>query len=143
MVRTLRLACIVASLAFMSPGTAAGASVPLEVDSITITVADMDRSLAFYEDVLTFEKVSDVEVTGEAYEHLMGTFGLRMRIARMRLGDEFIELMQVIAPEGRPIPADSRSNDLWFQHIAIITPDMDRAYAWLRDHEVRHASPSP
>jgi len=61
----------------------------------------------------------------------------------MRLGAEFIELMQVIAPEGRPIPVDSQSNDLWFQHIAIITPDMARAYAWLREHEVRHSSPAP
>ena len=51
--------------------------------------------------------------------------------------------MQVLAPEGRPIPADSRSNDRWFQHIAIITRDMDRAYGWPRRHKVRHASPGP
>ena len=37
------------------------------VDSVTITVSDMDRALDFYEDVLTFEKVSDVEVAGDAY----------------------------------------------------------------------------
>jgi catechol 2,3-dioxygenase-like lactoylglutathione lyase family enzyme len=121
----------------------AGAGVVQTVDSITITVSDMDEALAFYEDVLSFEKISDVEVTGEAYEQLLGTFGLRLRIARMRLGAELIELMQVIAPEGRPIPVDSRSNDLWFQHIAIITPDMARAYAWLRAHKVRHSSPTP
>ena len=73
------------------------------VDSITITVSDMDRALPFYEEVLTFEKVSDVEVAGEPYEHLMGTFGLRMRVARQRLGDEHVELMQQLAPKGRPI----------------------------------------
>jgi hypothetical protein len=50
--------------------------------------------------VLTFEKVSEVEVTGEAYERLTGVFGLRMRVARMRLGDEFIELMEVMTPKG-------------------------------------------
>ena len=33
----------------------------------------------------------------------MGTFGLRMRVVRLRLGDEHVELMQVLAPEGRPI----------------------------------------
>jgi catechol 2,3-dioxygenase-like lactoylglutathione lyase family enzyme len=121
----------------------AGAGAVQEVDSVTITVREMDRALAFYEDVLGFEKVSDVEVAGAAYDQLLASSGLRLRIARMRLGDEFIELMRVIAPEGRPIPADSRSNDLWFQHIAIITPDMARAYAWLRDHEVRHSSPAP
>ncbi|HYZ26303.1 MAG TPA: VOC family protein [Geminicoccaceae bacterium] len=121
----------------------AGAGVVQEVDSVTITVSDMDRALAFYEDVLSFETVSDVEVADEAYDQLLAGSGLRLRIARMRLGAEFIELMQVIAPEGRPIPGDSHSNDLWFQHIAIITPDMARAYAWLREHEVRHSSPAP
>jgi catechol 2,3-dioxygenase-like lactoylglutathione lyase family enzyme len=113
------------------------------IDSVTITVSDMDRALDFYEDVLTFEKISDVEVSGEAYERLMGVFGLRMRIARMRLGDEHIELMEVLTPKGRPIPVDSRSNDRWFQHVAIIVSDMERAFAWLREHDVTYASPAP
>ena len=113
------------------------------VDSIGITVSDMDRSVDFYSTVLTFEKTSDVEVWGDEYEHLQGVFGLRMRVVRMRLGDEFIELTEYLAPKGRPIPVDSRSNDRWFQHIAIIVSDMDRAYAWLRQHKVQHASTGP
>ncbi|MEO8041943.1 MAG: VOC family protein, partial [Acidobacteriota bacterium] len=44
---------------------------------------------------------------------------------------------------GRPIPVDSRSNDRWFQHIAIIVSDMDKAYAQLRAYKVRHASTGP
>ena len=113
------------------------------VDSIAITVSDMDRSVAFYSDVLTFEKVSDVEVWGSDYERLQGVFGLRMRVVRMRLGEEHIELVQYLAPRGRPIPVDSRSNDRWFQHIAIIVSDMERAYARLRQHKVEHASTGP
>jgi catechol 2,3-dioxygenase-like lactoylglutathione lyase family enzyme len=66
-----------------------------------------------------------------------------MRVVRMRLGDEFIELTDYLAPEGRPVPVDSRSNDRWFQHIAIIVSDMDRAYRWLRQHKVQHASSGP
>src|SRR5262249_4276651 len=33
--------------------------------------------------------------------------------------------------------------DLWFQHVAIIVSDMDRAYRALRDHKVQHASSGP
>jgi catechol 2,3-dioxygenase-like lactoylglutathione lyase family enzyme len=113
------------------------------VDAIGITVFDMDRAVDFYSKVLTFEKVSDTEVTGENYEHLQGVFGLRMRVVRMRLGDEFIELTEFLAPKGRPIPVDSRSNDRWFQHIAIIVNDMDKAYSWLRQNKVEHASSGP
>ena len=113
------------------------------VDAIGITVSDMDRAVDFYSNVLTFEKVSDTEVAGENFEHLEGVFGLRMRVVRMKLGDEFIELTEYLAPKGRPIPVDSRSNDRWFQHIAIIVSDMDRAYARLRENKVEHASSGP
>ena len=84
-----------------------------------MTVSDMDRSVEFYS-ALTFQKVKDVEVSGEQYEHLEGVFGARMRIVRMQLGKEFLDLTRYLAPPGRPIPVDSRSNDLWFQHIAIV-----------------------
>jgi catechol 2,3-dioxygenase-like lactoylglutathione lyase family enzyme len=113
------------------------------VDAIGITVSDMDRAVDFYSGVLTFEKVSDTEVTGPDYEHLEGVFGLRIRVVRMRLGEEFIELTEYLAPKGRPIPVDSRSNDRWFQHIAIIVSDMDKAYSWLRQNKAEHASSGP
>jgi catechol 2,3-dioxygenase-like lactoylglutathione lyase family enzyme len=113
------------------------------VDAIGITVSDMDRAVDFYSKVLTFEKVSDTEASGEDYEHLEGVFGLRMRVVRMKLGDEFIELDEYLAPKGQPIPVDSRSNDRWFQHIAIIVSDMDKAYAWLRQNKVEYASTGP
>src|SRR5262252_7036279 len=66
-----------------------------------------------------------------------------MRVVRMQLGLETIELQEYLTPRGRPIPVDSRSHDHWFQHIAIIVSDMDRAYARLRQHRVEYASPAP
>ncbi len=122
---------------------AAEGPVVTAVDVVGMTVADMERSIDFFAKALTFEKVSDVEVAGEDYEHLEGVFGLRMRVVRMRLGQESIELTQYLAPRGRPIPADSRSNDRWFQHVAIIVSDMSRAYEHLRELKVEHASSGP
>ena len=124
-------------------GESESAPVVERVSAVGMTVADMDRSVEFYSKVLSFEKVSDVEVTGADYERLQGVFGLRMRVVQMRLGEELIELTEYLAPKGRPVPVDSRSNDRWFQHIAIITSDMDKAYAWLRDNKVEHASTGP
>jgi catechol 2,3-dioxygenase-like lactoylglutathione lyase family enzyme len=108
-----------------------------------ITVSDMDQSMQFYSHVLKFKKISDVEVKGTEYEHLMGIFGLRTRVVRMRLGNEFFVLTEYLTPKGKPVPVDSRSNDRWFQHIAIIVSDMDKAYEWLRKNNVEHSSPSP
>src|SRR5689334_1127682 len=136
---------ILVSLIFSGSALIAGQHRALvqSVDSIGLTVSDLDRSVEFYSKVLSFEKVTETEVDGSDYEHLQGVFGLRMRTARMRLGDEFIELTEFLAPEGRPAPPDAKANDRWFQHIAIITSDMERAYKCLRENKVVHASSGP
>jgi catechol 2,3-dioxygenase-like lactoylglutathione lyase family enzyme len=115
----------------------------LAVGAVATTVADMERSIRFYTEVLSFEKVSDFSISGEAFEQLLGVSGEKARIVRIRLGDETLELIQFIGTTGRPIPFDSHSNDRWFQHVAIIVSDMDRAYAVLRKNKVEHASSAP
>src|ERR1700748_1772395 len=117
-------------------------STQVAVDGVGVTVSDMDRAVAFYS-ALTFQKVSDGEVLGEEFEHLEGVFGARMRIVRMQLGDEHIDLIQYLTPAGRPIPNDSRSNDLWFQHIAIVVRDMERAFEKLRELKLQFVSTAP
>ena len=128
---------------FLIFSCAASAQLVKSVDAVGMTVTDMDRSVEFFSKVLTFEKVSDIEVAGSEYERLEGVFGARMRIVCMRLGDEIIELTEYLAPKGWPIPVDSRSNDQWFQHIAIVVSDMDQAYRQLRAHKVQHTSTGP
>src|SRR6266699_651380 len=132
---------VIALLALCSVSISAQ-SPKVAVESIGMTVSDMDRSVEFYS-ALTFQKVSDIEVFGEEFEHLEGVFGARMRIVRMRLGHEYVGLTQYLAPPGRPIPADSRSNDLWFQHVAIVVRDMDQAFEKLRALKVQFVSTGP
>lgn len=134
---------IVAACLSFQPISAAQPSLIGQIDAIGMTVSNLDRAVAFYRDVLSFEPVSEVEVAGPPYEHLFGVFGLRLRRVQMRLGDENIELIHYLAPTGRPIPVDSRAHDRWFQHIALIVRDMDQAYHWLRTHQVQQASPGP
>lgn len=113
------------------------------VDAVGFTVSDMDRSVKFYSEVLHFKKLSDVESNGEYWEKLFGVFGLRIRLVRMELGDETIELIDYLTSGGRNIPEDFKSNDLAFQHIAIVVSDMDSAYKILRSFNVTHVSTSP
>ena len=114
-----------------------------DVAGVGMTVGDMDRAVDFYSKVLFFEKVSDVEVAGDAFERLQGIFGARARIVTLRLGDERLELTEYLASRGRPALADARSNDRWFQHVAIVVNDMEQAYLWLRRHGIQNVSPSP
>jgi catechol 2,3-dioxygenase-like lactoylglutathione lyase family enzyme len=113
------------------------------VESVGVTVADMDRAVAFYTGMLPFTKEYEFERSGREWEQLHGVFGARVRVVGLRLGDERLELTEYLAPGGRPMPADSRGNDRWFQHIAIIVRDMGRAYAQLAAHGLVHASTGP
>jgi catechol 2,3-dioxygenase-like lactoylglutathione lyase family enzyme len=113
------------------------------VGCIGLTVSDVDRSTAFYQRVLSFEKASEVEQAGDAVERLEGVFAARTRTVRMKLGAECLDLTEYLAPRGRPAPPDARSNDRWFQHVAIVVSDMDRAYSALRAARVEHASTGP
>jgi catechol 2,3-dioxygenase-like lactoylglutathione lyase family enzyme len=113
------------------------------VAMVGMTVADMDRSVDFYTSVLDFKKVSDDRVGGASYDTLQGLSGTKLRVVRLRLGDEYLQLTQYLSPRGRPAPADARSNDRWFQHVAIIVSNMDSAYARLRRFRVQEVSQGP
>jgi len=113
------------------------------VGPIGLVVEDLDRELNFYTTVLPFEKISDSHAEGPEVEKLYALPGAQTRSATLRLGSETITLTEFVAPKGRAIPADSRSYDRWFQHIAIVVRDMDSAYAVLAKAKVRHVSTSP
>ncbi len=68
---------------------------------------------------------------------------MQLRVVQLQLGDEMIELIEFLTPKGRPIPADSRSHDRWFQHLAIVVNDMSKAYQHLRQHWAPQTSPNP
>src|ERR1700691_6230656 len=83
---------------------------------ISRVVADLGRAEAFYRDALGFRTIAQGRLgDGGAAE------------IAMRLGAEEIALVRFAAP-CRPYPPDSRSDDLWFQHLAIAVNDMDAAY---------------
>ena len=140
------LPAVLVGLLLTSAATASVASaaeLATSVDSIAIPVSDADRASDFYTRVLGFRVVGDREAAGSDYEHFFGVFGTRVRVVRLALGEEQVELLQFLAPRGRSLPEDLRGNDRAFQHVALIVSDMDKAYAWLREHHVEHASTGP
>jgi catechol 2,3-dioxygenase-like lactoylglutathione lyase family enzyme len=114
-----------------------------EVGAVGMTVNDLGSELNFFTNTLPFELVSISEKSGEAEAALLGLRQVHTRVAELRLGNETVTLTEFPGQKGKPIPPDSRSFDRWFQHIAIVVSDMDRAYARLRAHNVKYISTEP
>jgi catechol 2,3-dioxygenase-like lactoylglutathione lyase family enzyme len=145
---TLLLALLAGAGSLAAQGLAAAPAVNATagaraVAMVGFTVADMSRSVEFYTGVLDFVKVSDDRVSGPEYERLSGVPRAPLRVVRLRLGDEYLQLTEYLEAKGRPVPTDSRSNDRWFQHVAIIVSDMDEAYGRLRRAGVQEVSTAP
>ncbi|MFB2970144.1 VOC family protein [Aerosakkonema sp. BLCC-F183] len=114
-----------------------------QIQAVGITVTDVDRISEFYTTALGFEIISDLTVEDKNFAELQEYPLSKIRIATLKLGDEQIRLMQYLDIKVKPIPADSQSNDLWFQHLAIVVSDMDRAYSHLQSFGIEFISTEP
>ena len=100
--------------------------------AVSLSTADVDAAASFYCQRLGFKRLLDQDLVPESTCSLLGLPQAHLRRVVLQLGEERLELVQVLDPgpgqrPGRPIPADSRSCDLWFQHICIVVADLDRA----------------
>ena len=126
--------------------TTAFAQSAVAVEKVSITVSDLDKAISFYTQVLDFTKEEEYILTGKIAQELFGlkTEKAKVRIAKISLGNEIVELMEFSGVDpGRAIPPDSKSNDLWFQHIAIVVNNMDSAYKKIQQAKATHVSTSP
>lgn len=107
------------------------------LSSIGFTTANAEAIADFFTSTLGFSRGDNLVIEPGPYAGLVGLAGSRLRLQRLHLGEEILELTEVLnlgsgLRPGRPIPADSRSCDLWFQHICIVVSDLDAASAQAR-----------
>lgn len=112
-----------------------------ELSAVASTVSDLEQAIAFYTQALGFTQIK--EFTTQTGFSQLGRSHSPVQVAILQLGDERIELMQYLDVTSSPIPPDSQSNDLWFQHMAIVVRDMDQAYAHLRQFSILPISSEP
>lgn len=94
-------------------------------------VSDLGRIADFYCEALGFSVVAGADEGDSA--RLTDRPGTRARTTLLRLGEQELGLT-ALDPPGRAYPPQSRANDLWFQHLALVVADMDAAYERLRRH---------
>jgi len=121
----------------------------LGIHHTAFTVADLERSLAFYVGQLGFRLVLRKVLEGPAIAELVGVPGATLSLALLQAGGEEIaplsagaarlELIQYLTPAGRPY--DRGNHDVGSGHVAVVVADLDAVYQRLQAQEVHFNCP--
>ena len=106
------------------------------VHHVSVTVSDIDKSIAFYRDILGLKLLYPPEESGgKEISKGVRVKGAKMMTAILRAGDDAIELIQYIAPKGKPY--DRLPCDIGNMHIAFRVPNINKSYNELKDKGVK------
>ncbi|MGW1003047.1 VOC family protein [Streptomyces sp. NPDC002520] len=102
------------------------------VHHVGITVSDLERSLAFYEDLLGGERLGPYERRGPRVDAVTGHPGVIVRQAFVTAaaGTTTVELLQYVG--GSDVVIDPDNGHVGAAHVAILVPDLDAALERLR-----------
>jgi catechol 2,3-dioxygenase-like lactoylglutathione lyase family enzyme len=117
-----------------------------EIFHTGLTVSDLDRSIAFYRDILGLELVSSWDSAQPYLRTVVGFPEAELRIALLRLpktavgrSGHHLELLEYRAPRGER--GDARTCNPGNVHVSFIVEDLDAAYRELSAKGVRFKSP--
>ena len=107
-----------------------------KIKSIAQTTKNIDEQIRWYCETLGFKAGKREILEGKWLNELLGISDAVVDRVRLHLGDEELELWEFQKKvdlknnsfQGEVIPVDSKSNDLWFQHICIVVKDIEEAF---------------
>jgi len=111
------------------------------LDHISVTVSDMDRSLAFYRDLLGLKEVERHRLEGETISTMADKPGVIMQVVRLaapETPDILLDLQQYLAPEGKV--SNAKLGDVGHAHFCFGVPNLDEAYRELSTKGVEFVS---
>ncbi|HEY2568366.1 MAG TPA: VOC family protein [Candidatus Udaeobacter sp.] len=106
----------------------------LAADHTGMTVSNLERSLAFWRDVLGFELSHTAHQTAEMASEITGVEGAEIKLAVMKApGGHKIELLEYLAPFERKRHVDLRPCDVGSVHVALIVDDLESILSAIKD----------
>ncbi len=98
----------------------------IAADHTGFTVSNLERSLAFWRDVLGFELSHTAHQTGELASEITGVPGAEIKLAVLKApGGHKIELLEYHAPPARKRHGNLRPCDLGHAHVALLVDDLE------------------
>ncbi len=113
----------------------------VDLHHASFTVADMQRSLHFYRDLLGMEFMFERDVDGGYIADIVAYQNLKMKVVLLMGGGEKLELIQYISPAGTAVNPDSKNPGT--AHLAFVVDDAFEWHKKLTDAGVKIRSPQP
>ena len=108
------------------------------IEHTALSVTDMDRSLAFYRDLIGMEEVLDVDFSDERLGVVNGLAGCKARVVHLKLGPSVLELFEYREPRGRDL--HQRQCDLGYMHIGFRVTNIHELHRSLTANGVKFFS---
>ena len=104
----------------------------LKFEHVALSVADIERSIHFYRDLLGMKTVEVIDCPQEqGLGDIVGIPSCSARIAKLKLGEVILELFEYIDPRGRKIPSDRTQADNGLTHIGFFSKNIHDDYEML------------
>jgi glyoxylase I family protein len=111
----------------------------IAADHTGITVSNLERSLAFWRDVLGFEFSHSAHQTGDRVEQITGVRGAELKLAVLKTpAGHKIELLEYFAPADRS-RAELRPCEVGHVHVALTVDNLDAVLKKIADSGWRSA----
>src|SRR5262245_177182 len=112
----------------------------MKFNHVGISVSDIDRSIAFYRDLLGMEQLCDVfPFGGEQFEAIMDIPGVTGRMCMIGKGTLHLELFEFT--NSKPKDPEHPVSDRCYSHFGVEVDDIAATYEKLRAADVRIHSP--
>lgn len=108
----------------------------VRMDHAALSVRDMEKAIAFYQDLIGMEKTFD-RTFDAPMARLIGIPGTSVRIVHMRLGESVVELFHYIYPQGREPVMERTQADFGMIHIGFLVKDFHATFQRLLEKGVQ------
>lgn len=104
------------------------------IDHLNIVVADLERSVRFYTELLGFRLIKEARLEGDWIDRIVGLKGVKGRVAYVVApgGEPRIELLQYESPTGEDPLSNRLANTIGLRHFAMRVDDIATMTAKLR-----------
>ena len=103
-----------------------------------LSVSDLERSVAFYRDVMGMEVARIIECPPEMrLGDIVALPGCRARIAHLHMGGNMLEIFEYQDPRGKKVPDDRTQADHGLSHLGFKIDDALADYERLKQLGIR------